>query len=105
MRKPSGHRVAGEPLTATAVAPPVELTRRDPARQHRPIRLKPLTHHLQPELVETAEHAKIRAHEGSVNHVEVFRMGGVGTFILGRPRPSPRQRRAERYTLNSEEPI
>ena len=27
--------------------------------------------------------------KSSVNHVEVFRMGGVGTSILGRPRPSP----------------
>ena len=32
--------------------------------------------------------------EGSVRHVEVFRMGGVGTSILGRPRPLPGDRRA-----------
>jgi hypothetical protein len=31
-----------------------------------------LTHHLQAELVEAAERAEIRAHEGSVKHVEVF---------------------------------
>ena len=86
-------------LAAAAPAPPVELARLDPTRQHRPIRLEPLTDHLQPELVETAERAQIRAHEGSVNHVEVFRLGGVRTPIIGRPRPSPRHRRAERYTL------
>ena len=32
-------------------------------------------------------------------------MGGVGTPIIGRPRPLPRQRRADHpYTLNCEEP-
>ena len=43
-----------------------------PTGQHRPIRLQALTHHLQAELVEAAERAEIRAHEGSVKHVEVF---------------------------------
>lgn len=39
-------------------------------------------------------------------HVEVFQVGGVGTSILGRPRPLPRYRRASpRYTLNCEEPL
>jgi hypothetical protein len=38
-------------------------------------------------------------------HVEVFRMAGVGTSILGRPRHLSRDRRASpRYTLNCEEP-
>ena len=33
-------------------------------------------------------------------------MGGVGTPILGRPRPLPRDRRADhRCTLNCEEPL
>jgi hypothetical protein len=95
----------GTPSPAAAAAPPVELTRRDPARQHRPVRPQPLTHHLQPELIETAERAKIRAQKGNVNHVEVFSMGGVGTFILRRPRPPSPQQRAKRYTLNPEEPV
>lgn len=31
-------------------------------------------------------------------------MGGVGTPILGRPRPLPGHRRADHYTLNCDEP-
>src|SRR6185295_16783812 len=61
--------------------------------------------HLQPELIEVAERRQIRASEGSVRHVEVFQLGGVRTPIIGRPRPLPRQRRADHlYTLNCEEP-
>ena len=32
-------------------------------------------------------------------------MGGVRTSIIEGPRPSPRHRRAEHYTLNPEEPV
>ena len=49
---------------------------------------------LETEVVQPAEGSQVRANEGSVRHVEVFRMGGVGTSIIGRPRPSPAQRRA-----------
>ncbi|MFK5634732.1 hypothetical protein, partial [Ornithinimicrobium sp. LYQ103] len=42
---------------------------------------------------------------GSVGHVEVFRMVGVGTSIFGRPRRLPPDRRASAlYTLICEEP-
>ena len=62
--------------------------------------------HLQPELIEAAERGQIRASEGSVRHVEVFQLGSVRTPIIGRPRPLPRQRRADHpYTLNCEEPL
>jgi len=105
VRQPPGHRVPRRSLASAATTPPVELARLDPTRQHRAIRLEPLTDHLQPELVESAERAKIRAHEGSVKHVEVFQLGGVRTSIIGRPRPSPRHRRAAAYTLNPEEPL
>jgi hypothetical protein len=58
------------------------------------------------ELVKAAERGQVRAGEGSVKHVEVFRMGGVGTPIIGRPRPLPGHHpRAARYTLNCEEPV
>ncbi len=51
-----------------------------------------------------AGHGQIRAREGSVRHVEVFLMGGVGTSIIGRPRPLPGQLRAQpTYTLLCEE--
>ena len=57
------------------------------------------------ELAEATERGQIRAREGSVRHVEVFRMDGVRTSIIGRPRPLSRQRRADHlYTLNFEEP-
>jgi hypothetical protein len=43
--------------------------------------------------------------DGSVGHVEVFQMAGVGTAIFGRPRRLSRDRRARpTYTLNCEEP-
>jgi len=54
-----------------------------------------LPHDFQTELVQTAERGQVRASEGSVTHVEVFQMSGVGTFILGRPRPLPPHRHAD----------
>jgi hypothetical protein len=36
-----------------------------------------------------AEAVEIRAGESSVEHVEVFQVDGVGTSIIGRPRPLP----------------
>src|SRR5437870_13889738 len=85
VRQPPGHRVSRRSLASAAPAPPVELARLDPTGQHRTIGLEPLTKHLQAELVEAAERAEIRAHEGSVKHVEVFRMDGVRTPIIERP--------------------
>lgn len=56
------------------------------------------------------EGAQVKAAEagrrGSVGHVEVFRMDGVGTSIVGRPRRLPADRRARpTYTLTWEEPV
>ena len=56
------------------------------------------------------EGAQVKAAEagrrGSVGHVEVFRMDGVGTSIVGRPRRLSADRRARpTYTLIWEEPI
>ena len=78
--------------------------------RHRTIRLEPLPHDLQPELVESAERRQVGAGElgnrGSVSHVEVFRMGGVGTSIFGRPRRLSDDRRAPcPHTLIWEEPV
>ncbi len=55
------------------------------------------------------EGGQVRAAEagrrGSVGHVEVFRMDGVGTSIVGRPRRLPADRPARpTYTLIWEEP-
>ncbi|AVL97587.1 hypothetical protein D8M34_00275 [Microbacterium sp. HSID17254] len=56
------------------------------------------------------EGGQVRAAEagrrGSVGHVEVFRMDGVGTSIVGRPRRLSRDRHANaNYTLIWEEPV
>ena len=76
-------------------------------------RFQVLAHDNQTQLVQAAERREVRGREGSVRHVEVFLDGGVRTSILGRPRPLPRHRRADRssrwlatnYTLNWEEPL
>ena len=87
VRQPPEHGVARRTLAAAAAAPLIRLE--DAARQHRPIRLETLPEHDQTELVEAAERRQIWTGEGSVRHVEVFRLGGVGTPVIGRPRPSP----------------
>ena len=67
--------VARRTLAAPAAAPLIRLE--DAARQHLPIRLETLPEYDQTELVEAAERRQIRKGEGSVRHVEVFRLGGV----------------------------
>jgi hypothetical protein len=113
--KATNDRVAG---AAFAAAAPVPLVRfHDSAREHRTVRFESLTGDDEAEFVESAERGQVGAGEarrrGSVRHVEVFRMGSVRTSILGRPRPLPGHRRADRrsrlrhmpdYTLNCEEP-
>jgi hypothetical protein len=104
MRQLPDHTVTGGALFPTAATPRISLD--DPTRQDRPIGIKSLAGHLQPELVQTGERRQVRGREGSVRHVEVFQMAGVGTSILGRPRPLPTDRRADRpYTLICEEPV
>ena len=73
VREPAGHAVTRDALAAAPPAPPIGVD--DPTRQHRTIRLEVLADHLQTELVQAAERGQVRAREGSVKHVEVFRMG------------------------------
>jgi hypothetical protein len=104
MGQPPNYRVPRRALASTATAPPVRL--HNPARQHSTIRLEPLPDDLQTKLIESGKRSQIRRGEGSVGHVEVFQMGGIGTSIIGRPRPLTHHRRANpHYTLNCEEPI
>ena len=104
MRKPPDHRVPRNPFAAAATAPLVELD--DAASDHRAVGLEPLPNGFETELIQSAERGQVRASEGSVVHVEVFRMGSVRTSILEDLDPSPGQRRAHpRYTLNCEEPL
>jgi hypothetical protein len=103
VRQPPNHRVPRCPRATTPAAPPIRLD--DPAGQNRAIGFKTLPNGLEADLIEPAERAQVRASEGSVIHVEVFRMGSVRTSILGRPRRLSRDRRARpRYTLSCEEP-
>jgi hypothetical protein len=67
VRQLPGHAVARRSLASAAATPPGELVGLDdPAGQHRPTGLEPLTHDLQAEFVKTAERAQVRAHERSV---------------------------------------
>ena len=66
------------------------------------MRFEPLPGDLQAERVQAGEGRQVGAREGSVVHVEVFQMAGVGTSILGRPRHLLPDRRADdHYTLMS----
>ena len=71
--------------------------------------LNALAHHLQPQVIQAREGAQIRAIKGSIGHVEVFQMDGVGTPIIGRPRPLPGHDTPNPayhpHTLNYEEPL
>lgn len=85
----------GATWRSLAAAPPAPLVRlNDPAGQHGPLRLDLLADDLQAELVEAGERGQVGAREGSVRHVEVFRMVSARTSIFGRPRPSSADRRA-----------
>ena len=70
--------------------------------------LNVLTRHLQPQVIQARERAQVRAIKGSIGHVEVFQMDGVGTPIIGRPRPLPGHDTPNAthntYTLKCEEP-
>ena len=104
MRQFPGHGVPRNALAATPAAPVARLD--NSAGEHRTIRFEPLAGDLQAEVVQAGEGSQVGAREGSVGHVEVFPVGGVGTPIFGRPRRLPRDRRASAlYTVICEEPV
>jgi len=104
--KPSGDGVSQYALGPAPATPAILVTVHDAAFQHGSIRLKTLPDGFKAKVIQAAEGGQVRASEGSVGHVEVFRMGGLRTSIIGRPRPSPGQRRANpSYTLDCEEPF
>ena len=92
MGEPTDNGVSHDALNATRSAPRICLN--DATLDHRPMRAKVLTNGLETELIEAAERGEVRANEGSVEHVEVFRVDSVRTSIIGRPRPLSRHRRA-----------
>jgi len=71
--------------------------------------LNALTRHLQPQAIQACERGQVRAIKDSIGHVEVFQMDGVGTPIIGRPRPLPGHDTPNAayntYTLKCEEPV
>ena len=107
MRQAPDHRVTRNALAPAASTPPVLTS--NTARQHCMVRLNALTRHLQPQAIQARERAQIRAIKDSTGHVEVFQMDGVGTPIIGRPRPlsghdTPNPAN-NTYTLTCEEPV
>ena len=70
--------------------------------------LNALASYFQAQVIQARERAQVRAIKGSIGHVEVFRMDGVGISIIERPRPlhnhdTPNPTH-HTYTLKCEEP-
>ena len=80
MREPTHHGVSRDAFRAALPAPRIVLD--DATLDHRPIRLEMLTYSLEAEFVEATERGQAGRSEGSLEHVEVFRMGSVGTSIM-----------------------
>jgi len=81
MREPAHDGAPRDALSAAPRTPPIRFN--DAALDHRPVRLDPLPNSDKAKLVESAKRGQVRGCEGSVGHVEVFRLGGLGTSILG----------------------
>ena len=71
--------------------------------------LNALARHLQSKAIQARERAQIRTVKGGIRRVVVFQMDGVGTSIIGRPRPLPGHDMPNPtqhpYTLTREEPV
>ena len=65
--------------------------------------------HFQSQAIQARERAQVRVIKGSIGHVEVFQMDGVGISIIGRPRPLPGHDTPNAayntYTLKCEESV
>ena len=68
-----------------------------------------LAGHFQAKVIQARERAQVGAIKGSIGHVEVFWMDGVGISIIERPRPLPGHDTPNPtehpYTLKCEEPV
>ena len=107
MGQPPDHGVTSSAFAAAPSAPLIWF--HHAAREDRTIRFKSLSGHAQTEAIESSEGGQVRAAEagrrGSVGHVEVFRIDGVGTSVVGRPRRLSADRRARpTYTVIWEDP-
>jgi len=106
VRQAPDHRVTRNALASAASTTPVLTS--NTARQYCMVGLNALARHLQPQAIKARERGQVRAIKGSIGHVEVFQMDGVGTPIIGRPRPLPSHDTPNpahnTYTLKCEEP-
>ena len=107
VRQAPDYRVTRLALAPAASAPPV-LTN-DAACQHCVVWLNALAGYFQAQVIQVRERAQVGAIKGSIGHVEVFRMDGVGISIIERPRPlhnhdTPNSTQHP-YTLKCEEPV
>lgn len=107
MRQAPDHRVTRNTLKPAASTPPVLTS--NTARQHCMVRLNALTRRLQPQAIQASERAQMKAIKRRIGHVKVFQMDGVGTPIIGRPRPLPGHdtpnTACHPNALNYEEPV
>ena len=106
VRQAPDHRATRNALPPAASTPPILTS--NPASQHCMVWPNALACHFQPQAIQACERAQVRAIKDSVGHVEVFQMDGVGTPIIGRPRPLPGHDTPNpghnTYTLKCEEP-
>ena len=101
------HRVTRLALASAASTPPVLTS--NPACQYCMVWPNALACHFQAQVIQACERGQVRAIKGSIGHVEVFQMGGVGISIIGRPRPLPGHDTPNpahnTYTLKCEKPV
>ena len=106
VRQAPDHRVTSHALTPAASTPPI--LSNNAASQHCMVWPHALARHFQAKVIQARERAQVRAIKGSIGHVEVFRMDGVGISIIERPRPLPGHDTPNPtehpYTLKCEEP-
>jgi len=82
VREVPGDGIPGTSLAAALLAPGVSIN--DFAVQHGLLRGEVLPGHGESEFVQSTKSRHVRAGTGSVGHVKVFRVGGVGTPIIER---------------------
>lgn len=99
VRETSRGRPAGGGFRAATATPRVGFG--SATLEHGPVVADVLPNNFEAELVEAAEHGQVRGGEGSVGHVEVFRMASVRTPIIGGPRPTSADRHAQRRATPS----
>ena len=106
VRQAPDHRVTSHALTPAASTPPILTS--NTARQHCMVWPNALARHFQAQVIQARECAQVGAIKGSIGHVEVFQVDGVGISIIERPRPLPGHDTPNLtqhpYTPNYEEP-